>query len=93
MMFCGLPVTGGGAADVGSHGEREQIGQGVAPQAEGELGDERRQHQADGVVDEKGGEAARDEDDAGEQPQRMAGAARDPAIGEREEAGKAQIAR
>ena len=90
-MFCGVAANGGGAADIGRHRQRQEIGNRIAPERQRQLGDERRQHQADRVVDEKSRVPARGYAHAQEQQQRMARLARDSTIGEREEAGEAQI--
>ena len=81
----------GDAAGVGGQGDGEEIGHRIALQPLDEIEDERRHHQADRVVDEKGREDTGDEDDRRKQDERMAGARDDPAVDQPEEAGKAEI--
>jgi hypothetical protein len=54
-MFCGLR-QGRDAADVGRGGQRDQVRHRRQPELAGHVEDERRQHQADHVVHEEGGE-------------------------------------
>ena len=87
----GIAGDGRGAADVGRHGERQQIGQGPAAHGERRLGHQRRQHQADRVVDQEGGEQARDQHHADQQQSRAMGMLAHPGGGELEEPRQAQM--
>jgi hypothetical protein len=82
---------GRGRADIRGHRHRQQVWHRVAPQCQGELDDERRQHQAHRVVDEKCREHPGDRRDRGQQGERPVSPPHDPAPGHREKAGEAQI--
>jgi hypothetical protein len=82
---------GGGGADIRSHRDGEEIGRRPPLQAQCQLQYERRQHQADRIIDQERGEQAGDKSDGGQQRDRSAYAAHHPRIGEIEEARKAEV--
>ncbi len=86
-----IPRDGGNAADVGGHGDGEQVGHRPAPQPPGDLEHQRGEHQAHGVVDEESGEDAGHQHDAGEQHERCVRMLHHPGADQREETGEPQI--
>ena len=78
-------------ADVGGHRHREQIRHRIAAEGEGEVEHQRRQDQADRVIDEERGGDARHHDDGGEERDRPVRTCRHPGGGEREETGEPQV--
>ena len=82
---------GGDAADIGGHGDGEQVGDGFAAEAASDVEDQRGEDEAHGVVDEEGGENAGDEHDTREQDEWSVGVIHHPGADGGEEAGEAQI--
>ena len=58
---------GGHGADVGGRGQGQQVGDGVAAQAEGEFDDEGGEYQDDGVIQKEGGKQAGGDNDEGQE--------------------------
>jgi hypothetical protein len=79
-----------GGPDVRGHRHGEQVGRRPPFERDRQVQHERRQHEADRVVDQEGGEKARGGDDRREQNQRTSRARHDPNGGEGEEAGEPQ---
>jgi hypothetical protein len=77
--------------DIRGHCDREQVGNRVASQRPHQVDDQRRQHEADRVIDEKRREDARDRRDCGKQHQRAVCAAHDPRARHQKEAREAKV--
>ena len=82
---------GGDAADVGRHGDGEQVGDRIALEGRGDFGDQRGEDQADGVVHEEGGEHGGDGGDRGEKGEGVMGMLDHPLADEGEKSGDAEV--
>src|ERR1019366_8581562 len=82
---------GGHTADIGGHGDGQQVGDGFAAQAVRDVEHQRGEDQAHGVVHEEGGEYAAHQHDTGEQDQRSVRVIHYPRGDGGEEAGEPQI--
>jgi len=67
-----------GAANVGGHRDRKQVGNWVALEPPNDLEDERRHDEADRVIDKEGRERSGHQHDRCQEYQRVTGARHDP---------------
>ena len=77
-MFCGLPISVAGRADVRGARQREQVGHRIEPPPRADLDQHRRHRQADDVVGEHRREPAGGDDHEREQPRRRVLARAEP---------------
>ena len=75
-----IPGQGRGAADIRRHGDGEQIRDRVAFQPHGDVEDQRRHDQADGVVDQKRRERSGNKHNGDQQHDRISGTFDEPFI-------------
>ena len=88
-----IPDEGTDAADVGAHGQREQIGQQRQFAAHDDGHDQRREQEADRVVNQQRGERARREDEEEQQALRRPGSLQHPVGRPIKEAGEIKVGR
>ena len=91
IMFCGLPVIVAVEPTFEAIATANRYGTGLRSSARVSSMHERRHHQTDRVVDQKGREHAGHQHDGGQEQRRVTGARHGPGADQPEEAGQAQV--